>query len=104
MIFFSIMFKMTLLISRRMILLTPFTRRRQKTISTSSVIQGVDLKKDTSVQMEVINPKFRAILELSNDADRMITKKQRIEWFDVVTGEILNEVDITSYMIAGDEL
>tara|TARA_B100000405_G_scaffold272801_1_gene212950 strand:+ start:10909 stop:11133 length:225 start_codon:yes stop_codon:yes gene_type:complete len=72
---------------------------------SSSVSGGrIELSKNTTVQMEVINPKFRAVLELSNDADRMITKKQRIEWFDAVTGEIMNEVEMRSYMISGDEL
>ena len=93
-------------ISRRMILLSPFTRRLHKSsASESNVSQGpVVLSQNTAIQMEVINPKFRAVLELSNDADRMITKKQRIEWFDAVTGEIMNEVEMRSYMISGDEL
>ncbi len=89
-----------------MILLSPFTRIPPKSDMISSSVSGgrIELSKNTTVQMEVINPKFRAVLELSNDADRMITKKQRIEWFDAVTGEIMNEVEMRSYMISGDEL
>jgi len=94
------------IISRRMILLSPFTRIPPKSDMISSSVSGgrIELSKNTTVQMEVINPKFRAVLELSNDADRMITKKQRIEWFDAVTGEIMNEIEMRSYMISGDEL
>lgn len=89
-----------------MILLSPFTRIPPKSDMISSSVSGgrIELSKNTTVQMEVINPKFRAVLELSNDADRMITKKQRIEWFDAVTGEIMNEIEMRSYMISGDEL
>ena len=94
------------LISRRMVLLSPFTRRPRKSnmISISNVSDGpINLSKNTAVQMEVINPRFRAIIELSNDNDRIITKKQRIEWFDTVTGNGMSEVEIRGYMRGGDE-
>lgn len=89
-----------------MILLSPFTRGpRRSSVDSSNVSQGpVILSKNTAIQMEVINPNFRAIIELSNDDDRMMTKKQRIEWLDAVTDKTMGEVDIRSYLVGGDEI
>lgn len=89
-----------------MIILSPFTRgNREPSVNLSNVSQGpVILSKNTAIQMEVINPKFRAIIELSNDDDRMITKKQRIEWLDALTDNAMSDVDIKSYLVGGDEI